>query len=169
MPYSLLAVLTSPLHFCQYLGQFSPTHRPWAAHLPMTWNCGQRWRLPRSETCSRQTAHGTSPCLQHEYSSNKASISWIIRKIRETEIPNSSRILAFTIYLADFVYWVGFVTGIAFTTHLWIVDFIIFLVFLKKQPSSLGCYFWETSPFFRTCHFSLFCGRSRIPECVFWP
>ena len=28
--------------------------------------------------------------------------------------------------------------------------------FSKKQPSSLGCYFSEKEPFFRTCHFPLF-------------
>ena len=39
-------------------------------------------------------------------------------KIREIEIPNNSRILGFTIYLPNLVYWVGFVTGITFTTHL---------------------------------------------------
>ena len=43
------------------------------------------------------------------------------------EIPNNSRILHFTIYLPNLVYWVGFVTGVTFTMHLWIVDFIDFL------------------------------------------
>ena len=45
-----------------------------------------------------------------------ACIHW--RKIREVATPNNSRILDFTIYLPNFVYWVGFVTGVTFTTHL---------------------------------------------------
>ena len=39
-------------------------------------------------------------------------------KSREIGIPNNSRISVFTIYLANLVYWVGFVTGITFTVHL---------------------------------------------------
>ena len=39
-------------------------------------------------------------------------------KIPEIVIPNNTRILDFTIYLQDLVYWVGFVTGVPFTTHL---------------------------------------------------
>ena len=40
------------------------------------------------------------------------------QKIRDTYIPNNCRISVFTIYSANFVYWVGFVTGLSFTTHL---------------------------------------------------
>ena len=50
-------------------------------------------------------------------------------KIRETGIPNNSRISVFTFYLANLIYWVGFVTGITFTTDLRIVDFIDLLTF----------------------------------------
>ena len=38
-------------------------------------------------------------------------------EIREAGFPNN-RISVFTICLAYFVYWVGFVTGISFTLHL---------------------------------------------------
>ena len=70
----------------------------------------------------------------------------IVRPSKETrkcevEIPNNSWILVFTSYslVANFVYWVGFVTGISFTVHLWIVDFKDFLPFGENRPLSLGC------------------------------
>ena len=44
----------------------------------------------------------------------------------------------FTIYLSDLVYWVGFVTGATFTTHLWIVDFIDFLTCWWKSAFKPG-------------------------------
>ena len=47
------------------------------------------------------------------------------KKIREVEIPNNNgRMFVFVIDLANLVYWVGFITGITFTVHLRIVDFI---------------------------------------------
>ena len=46
------------------------------------------------------------------------------KKIRETGIPNNSRISVFTLYLSDLVYWVGFVTGVTFKTHLSNTNFI---------------------------------------------
>ena len=36
-----------------------------------------------------------------------------------------------------------------------LISSIVWLVG-ENKPLSLGCYFWEEEPFFRTCHFSLF-------------
>ena len=62
-------------------------------------------------------------------------------KIFETGIPNDRWISVFTICLSNFVYWVGFVTGISSTTHLRIMKFVDFLTCWENQPLSLGCYF----------------------------
>ena len=65
--------------------------------------------------------------------STRAILESRVRKIREKYetirdigIPNSYRFWIFTMYLPELVYWVGFVTGMTFTMHLWIVDFIDF-------------------------------------------
>ena len=42
----------------------------------------------------------------------------LFRKVREIEIPNDNRFSVFTFHVAELVYWVGFVRGIIFTTHL---------------------------------------------------
>ena len=55
--------------------------------------------------------------------------------------------MVFTFYLSDLLIGVGFVTGVTFTTHLWIVDFIDFWPVGENQPLSLGCYFWERGIF----------------------
>ena len=38
-------------------------------------------------------------------------------KINEIDIPKNSMILEFTVNVPNLVRWVGFVTGITFTTH----------------------------------------------------
>ena len=60
----------------------------------------------------------------------RGEFSW---KLREIEIPNNSRFSAFIINLANLVDWVGFATGITFTTYLWIVEFSDFQTFWWKS------------------------------------
>ena len=95
------------------------------------------------------------------------NILWMkICTIREIGIPKKSRSLYFTIYLSDLLVRVGFVTGVTFTTHLGIVNFIDSLTFLKHPPLSLGCYFcWERALFW-TCHVSLFSAGPLYQMCV---
>ena len=76
-------------------------------------------------------------------------------KIRETGIPNNSVISVFTFYFSNFVYWIGFVTGVTFLTHLRIVDFIDFWLVGGNQPLSLGCYSWEKEFCFLNLSFAL--------------
>ena len=56
--------------------------------------------------------------------------------------------MVFTFYLSDLVYWVGFVTGLTFTTHLWIVDFIGFLTLWWKTVFSSELLFFRIKVFF---------------------
>ena len=53
-------------------------------------------------------------------------------KIRETGIPNNRRISVFSFYLANLVYWAGFVICVLFKTHLSNANFIDFLTLWWK-------------------------------------
>ena len=77
-----------------------------------------------------------------------------------------ARFWDFTFYSPNFVYWVGFVTGITFTPHLWNVDFIYLLTFWKNRPSSLGCYFWEENIFFKLVIYLCFRPNPYTRMCV---
>ena len=74
--------------------------------------------------------------------------------------------LRFYICLASFVYRDGFVTGITFTIHSWIVYFIDVLIFLGKLAFEPGLLFLRRRVFFRTCQFSLFLSNPYTRMCV---
>ena len=69
----------------------------------------------------------------------------LLRKYAKTGIPNNSRISVFSIYLANLVYWVGFVIGVLFKTHLSNVNFIDLLTFV--DPLVKNCFFIQTTIF----------------------
>ena len=79
---------------------------------------------------------------------------------------NHCRDFEFTSYLSNFVYWVGFVTGVTFTTHLWVVYFIDFRLVGKIPSLSLGCYFWEKDMFFELYFSSCFRPNQYTRMCV---
>ena len=54
-------------------------------------------------------------------------ISKLSRNLARIDSGLNLSFMAFTIYLSDLAYWVGFATGVTFTTHLLTVDFIDFL------------------------------------------
>ena len=64
-------------------------------------------------------------------------------KIRETGIPNNSRISVFTLYLPNLVYWAGFVIGVLFKTHLSNANFIDFLTLWWKTAFPSGLLFFQ--------------------------
>ena len=97
-------------------------------------------------------------------------LPWARRSAETREIDNSNntRFLDFTICLPNFVYWIGFVTGIAFTTSLWIVEFITFSFFGKSAFKS-GLLFLRDGALFSNWSFFRVFGRTLIPECAYRP
>ena len=90
------------------------------------------------------------------------------RKYAKSKFPNNSRALNFTIYLPNLVYWVGCVTGITFTMHLWIVDFIYFWLVVKISLQAWAAIF-ERKRLVPNLSFFLVFSRTLIPECVYRP
>ena len=86
-------------------------------------------------------------------------------KMREFDNYNKTAFLNFTVYLPNLVYLVAFVSGITFTTHLWNVDFIVFLTCWGKSAVKSGLRFLK-STFCRTCHSSLFRRNPYTRMCV---
>ena len=72
----------------------------------------------------------------------------------------NNRVLDFTIYLPNFVYWVGFVTGITFTTHLWIVNFIDVLTCWGKSAFKPGLLFLRKRSLCSNLFFSSFSAEA---------
>ena len=58
--------------------------------------------------------------------------------------------------MLGWVYWVAFVTGISFTLHLWIVDFIAFLTCWGKSAFEPGLLFLRNKHFSELVIFLLF-------------
>ena len=87
-------------------------------------------------------------------------------KIRETDNFNNRRLRDCTIYLHNFVYWVGFVTGITLTTPLSTANFIDFLLLLKSAFET-GLLFSRERALLSNLPFFFVFGRTLIPECAY--
>ena len=85
----------------------------------------------------------------------------------ETGIPNNRRISVFTFYLADLVYWVGFVAGVTFKTHLSNANFIDLLTLWWKTAFSSEVLFLQNRGlFFELVIFPYFSPNPYTRICV---
>ena len=75
----------------------------------------------------------------------------------------------YSLYLSDLLIGVGFVTGITFTMHLWIVKCIDVLACWAKSDFKSGLLFLREEVIFSNLSFFLVFGRTLIPECAYRP